>query len=146
MPVWLQIATAISTIVFGSVAVGILAWVKFFRTEAPLSDAQVREIEANVKVKEAQAAETVGTVLQNALSTVSDLAERRRLEITALEVRVDGHEELIHELKDDQRDRTHYYSPRGSHGQWDLDRVTEAAADGRPIPPPPPYPPTEEPR
>ncbi len=97
-PLWLTL-TSLLSILLG--AGGVLAWVKFFRSEAHVADAGIVDTIASAKLKEAQATEVIAEAFTNTLSSVRQLAEDRAKENTALRIDLSEAQKEIVGLKTD---------------------------------------------
>lgn len=122
-PAWAA-ATAVLGLVLGSG--GVLAWLKFFRTETRTADAGVIDTLASAKLKDAQATEVIAQAFTETLGQVRQLAEDRakenvslRVDLGEAEKKIDGLELDVSMLKRALEDLRHYLSPRGEHGSWD---------------------------
>ena len=144
-PAWAAV-TAVLGLVVGSG--GVLAWLKFFRSEVKTADAGVIDTLASAKLKDAQASEVIAEAFTNTLSAVRGLAEDRAKENVELREDLGAAQKEIVGLKVDVaalRDRLetvlHYLSPRGEHGEWD-EKTLELARETDPEHPAWPPPPT----
>lgn len=124
MPTWLSVLLPLATLLVG--AGGVLAWVRYFRSEAPTADASVVDTLASAKLKEAQATEVIAEAFTNTLASVRQLAEDRANEIRDLRIGKEESDKRIDELEADVTllkgaldDLRHHLSPRGEHGEWD---------------------------
>ena len=147
MPTWLSIALPIVTLVLGTG--GALAWVRYFRSEAPAADAGVIDTLASAKLKEAQATEVIAEAFTNTLGQVRQLAEDRAKENLALredlgeaQKRISGLEVEVGDVRRLLEDLRHFLSPRGDHGDWDERAHATARLHDPSFPlwPPPPAP------
>lgn len=122
-PAWAAL-TAVLGLVLGSG--GVLAWLRYFRTETRTADAGVVDTLASAKLKDAQATETIAKAFTDTLASVRQLAEDRAAEIRELRLdnetsdkRIDELEADVSMLKGALADLRHHLSPRGEHGVWD---------------------------
>lgn len=134
-PAWAA-ATAVAGLVLGSG--GVLAWLKFFRTETRTADAGVIDTLASAKLKDAQATEVIAQAFTETLASVRQLAEDRakenaelRHDLAEAEKKIDGLELDMSMLKRSLADLRHYLSPRGEHGEWD-ERTLAVAREADP--------------
>ncbi len=144
-PLWLTL-TSLLSILLG--AGGVLAWVKFFRSEAHVADAGIVDTIASAKLKEAQATEVIAEAFTNTLSSVRQLAEDRAKENTALRIDLSEAQKEIVGLKTDVDglrrqlgDVLHFLSDRGEHGEWDEQALDAARQHAPAFPAWPPAPP-----
>lgn len=144
-PLWTTVVALASLLVGGG---GVLAWVKFFRTETHVADAGIVDTIASAKLKEAQATEVIAEAFTNTLASVRQLAEDRAKENAALRVDVGEAQKEIAGLKADVarlaallNELRHFLSDRGEHGEWDeraLDTARQQDPDFPAWPPAPP--------
>lgn len=142
MPIWATAVLSFATLLLGGG--GILAWLRYFRTEEKQGEADVISTMADARLKEAQATETIAEAFTNTLAQVRQLAEDRKDENDRLrgdleETRdtVDTHEGRIKRLAESLATLWHYFSERGEHGRWDQDTVARVRIDDPDWPPPP---------
>lgn len=121
------IISALIAALFGSG--GVLAFVKFFRTEAPQGDASTANTLADAKLKEAQATQTIAEAFTSTLGQVRQLAEDRAKENAALKSDLSTAEGRIDDLEERVEAIEHFYSPRGAHGSWDEATQREVRKD-----------------
>lgn len=145
-PGWAAFAAVLGALVGAG---GILAWIKFFRSEVRTADAGVIDTLASAKLKDAQASEVIAEAFTNTLSAVRGLAEDRakenvelRTDLSRAEKKIEGLEADVSILKGALADLRHFLSPRGDHGEWDQQAHAAAIRSDPSFPlwPPPPSP------
>src|SRR3546814_797808 len=145
-PAWAAL-TAVLGLVLGSG--GVLAWLRYFRTETRTADAGVVDTLASARLKDAQATETIAKAFTDTLASVRQLAEDRAAEIRELRLdnetsdkRIDELEADVSMLKGALADLRHHLSPRGEHGVWaeQAHAAARLSAPSFPVWPAPPGP------